>query len=171
MLRFDSELSGYNFRYPRGWHIMDQRPNLLLLRLVKRGDLIAQCNISPLAPVAPGKQLTLEQFKTHVKKALGKNLGEIRSAEEKATDQGRLYRIVVDGKVQELPIRWNYFLVSDQDGHQLGLVFTLERTLLQKFGDADQLLVKTVQLVAAKPQPQEKSPTKSAQRKAAGQSK
>ena len=39
---------------------MLERGDLTVLRLVDRGDLIAQCNITPLAPLAKDQQLSME---------------------------------------------------------------------------------------------------------------
>ena len=42
--------------HDRRWHVTVDRPELTVLRLVDRGELIAQCNISPAPDAKPGNR-------------------------------------------------------------------------------------------------------------------
>ena len=51
---------------------------------------------------------------------------------------------IVEGQALDLPIHWNYYLIADQHGRQMVLVFTMEGGLVEQFGDAGQALVRNI---------------------------
>jgi hypothetical protein len=121
---------------------MVERHDATILRLVDRGDLIAQCNISPLPAFTKGEVLTLEGFQNDVKQALGKNFGEVVEAAQEAGEGGIVVqRITVSGAVGELPIQWTYYHLFDDKGHRASLVFTIEGKLVERFARIDRELV------------------------------
>src|SRR5262249_58085648 len=78
-----SDPKGYRFTYDRRWHIIREEPTLVVMRLVDRGELVAQCNVSPsdlsLTKAEGGGEAAgfpeLSQFQTQVQEALGKLFG------------------------------------------------------------------------------------------------
>ncbi len=160
LLSFRSRIAGYHFHHGRDWHILDERPNILVLRLVQRGELVAQANISPLPPAAEEKRLDLDAFQKEVEKALGENFGEVIAASESRNPAGqRVFRVVVQGEVNSLSIQWNYYLVSDDEGHQLSLVFTFERNLAKRFQHADKVIVDSLRIEPDQTKEADKSPS------------
>ena len=80
---------------PRGWNSSSSNPlpvisawtttdagispakkNVAIMRLVDKGELVAQCNISPIPTVQ--KQLTLAAYQQEISQSLGKNFGRFR---------------------------------------------------------------------------------------------
>jgi hypothetical protein len=115
------------------------------MRLVDRGALIAQCNVSHLAKVDMQQLPTLPKFQEDVQKALGKNFQRFAQATESNTSSGnKIYRVVAEGNASELPIRWIYYLVSNAEGRQVVFAFTVEEALVDRLGDVDQDLVRTL---------------------------
>ena len=56
-----------------------------------------------------------------------KNFKRFLQASEGTTSTGnKIYRVVAEGSVSDLPIQWNYYLVSNPDGRQVVFAFTLE---------------------------------------------
>ena len=116
------------------------------MRLVDRGELVAQCNVSALADTAPGKPTTLSKFQEDIKKTLDKNFGQFLNAAQSTTESGiNIYRVITAGTVSELPIQWNYYLVSDGEGHQTVFAFTVEQALVERLGNADQEIVNSLE--------------------------
>jgi hypothetical protein len=143
-LSYASTESGWQMTHDRGWHVIGDNRDLTILRRVDGGELVAQCNVSALPKLAPGKEITLADFQEDVQKALGQSFGEFVEAGQSASDADyRVYRVVVQGQVSQLPIRWNYYLVADEHGHQVALAFTVEQKLLERFGQADQELIRS----------------------------
>ena len=150
LLEFQAEKAGIEFLYDRRWRVMVDRLDTVILRLIDRGDLIAQCNITRLAPLEKGKQLALAEFQKDVEQTLSKNNAQIVEAAQLQNDAGlRVLRIVVSGTASDLPIQWVYYHVSDTSGHRASLVFTMEAKLVERFPQIDRELVENLQLTAS----------------------
>lgn len=133
------------------WRLISDRRKLSVFRLVDKGDLVAQCNLSTLAPRPADKPLTLREFQDDIRSALGKNFVRFVESTEYASESGlKALRTVAAGESQGLKIHWIYYHLSDPSGQRLSLVFTLETELVERFGTADQTLVSTIRLL--KPQ-------------------
>lgn len=158
-LSFASQAGGFHLLHDRNWLLMVDRDDVTILRLVERGELIAQCNISRLTDAAPGKQLTMQSFQSDIQRVLDKNFGQFVDATESKTDHGlRVLRTVVAGVAADLPIQWNYYHLTDETGRQVSLVFTMDAKLVERFAAADQTLVSSLQIVE-KAKPSEGSAT------------
>jgi hypothetical protein len=128
--------------YDRQWHIMNETSNMLAMRLVDRGELLAQCNVSPLAKSEPNSAIELGKFQDDIRRSLGKNFGQFIHASEHASSTGmRMLCAVASGEVEGLAIQWNYYHISDRDGHQAVVAFTVESELASQLGERDRALV------------------------------
>jgi hypothetical protein len=153
LVDFTAESAGYRLAHDRRWNVMADRHDLTILRLIDRGDLIAQCNISRLPGLPAGQQLSLEAFQEDVKRTLGKNFGQITEASQEAADGLRILRVVVAGTTADLPIQWTYHHVSDQAGNRLALVFTIEGNLAERYAQIDRELIAALRFMDKKPTP------------------
>jgi len=151
LIELNSDSGGFQLLHDRRWSVMLERGDLTVLRLVDRGDLIAQCNITPLAPLAKDQQLSMEGFQEEVKRVLGKNFEEMIEATEETGENGlRVLRLVVAGKVGELPIQWTYYHLDGDQARRASLVFTLESSLLSRFAHIDRELIANFRFVEGK---------------------
>lgn len=147
-LSYRSAAGEYQLLLDRRWHAVNDEPKLLTLRFVDRGDLIAQCNVAPLDRAAVGEHVTLVRFQGDIQKALGDKFGQFVKASEGTDDRGRVrYRVIVSGKVADLPIQWNYHLIADDQGRQVAFAFTLEEGLVERFADTDKSLVDALEFL------------------------
>jgi hypothetical protein len=144
-LECESAGGTFRFDYDRRWFITSEERNVSILRYVDRGELVAQCNISPLPDVQ--KQLTLAAYQKEVQQTLGKNFGEFLEASEDTNEAGYVvYRVVATGNVAELPIQWVYYLLANREGQRVALAFTFESSLAERFAAADRELVGALRL-------------------------
>lgn len=155
-LEYRDDARGYRFTYDRRWHITREEPYLVVLRLMERGDLIAQCNVMP-AMQNLEKPVQLVQFQNDVQAALGKMFNRFERGAERTTPSGlRLLDSVVIGTANELPIQWRYYLVHNQQGRAMTMVFTMETPFVEQFGDQDKAIVESIEFLepklAAKPE-------------------
>ncbi|MCH8922246.1 MAG: transcription termination/antitermination protein NusA [Planctomycetes bacterium] len=147
-------LGKYTLLHDPRWHIVAEQPGLCVLRLVDRGELIAQCKIATRSGATPsrnepGEPVTIDSFRAQVQKALGGNLQRIDGVSQTKTPAGyRVIRIFASGIVSELPIQWRYLHVSDTKGHQATFVFTLESSLVERFSTADLALLSALRFTA-----------------------
>jgi hypothetical protein len=147
LLEFKAEKAGIAFLYDRRWSVMVDRFDTVILRLIDRGDLIAQCNITRLPALEKGKQMALAEFQRDVEQTLAKNKAQIVEATQSENNDGvRALRIVVSGTASELPIQWVYYHLSDTSGRRASLVFTMEAKLVERFAQIDQELVENLEL-------------------------
>ncbi|MGE0756941.1 MAG: hypothetical protein AB7O38_07970 [Pirellulaceae bacterium] len=165
LLAFQSKESGFRFLHDRNWKVMVDRHDVTILRLVERGELIAQCNISRMPDGAPDKQLTVGSFQADIRRVLDKNFGQFVDASEAKSEQGvRILRTIVAGVAADLPIQWNYYHLTDSQGHQASLVFTMDAKLVERFGATDQALIASFDFTS----PNGKAPATPTNKTAAG---
>ena len=146
----------FRFQYDRRWYVTEDDPKLAVLRMLDRGELVAQCNISALPKVE--KPVTLAEFQRDVERSLGKNFGRFAGASQNVNEAGyAVFRVVVHGEVGGLPIEWIYYLVQNRAGQRVSLAFTLEQSLAERFAATDRAIISAMTLTeppaptAAKP--------------------
>src|SRR5207253_1424628 len=66
LLQFKAR-QNFELVYEPRWRVVTDQPDLAVVRLIERGDLVAQVNISRLSPLGEGEQLTLEAFQANLK--------------------------------------------------------------------------------------------------------
>jgi hypothetical protein len=132
----------YSLLLGRDWHVVDDRSEMVVLRLIDRGELISQCNIATPPPSEPGTAISLANFRSDIEKALGQNFGKLVEASTAPGANGHtVHRVVVAGTANELPMQWHYYLVAHPDGRQVVLAFTLEPGLRDPLATADRAVV------------------------------
>jgi hypothetical protein len=150
--------SDWQLAHNRQWFVTRDAPDLVELRLVGRGELVAQCSISPLPRVPVEKLPSLERFQEDVRRALGDRFERFVSAGQWANDaECRVYRVVVSGTAQaelkqtaaKVPIEWRYYLVVNQEGRRIVLAVTAEAELAERLGDADRELADAIRFTAS----------------------
>jgi hypothetical protein len=146
-LMFDSADWKTQLSHNRNWHLFYAGPQVAVLRMLDKGSLIAQCNLSPILEARPGEHVSEQQFQADVQRALGADFRKILKAEAIPTGDKRfLYRVVAtgesktnnaQGELQPTPMQWMYYLVASPTGQQVVLVFTIEAALLERFQSQD----------------------------------
>jgi hypothetical protein len=136
---------GYRLTYDHRWYITADEPKLAVFRLVDRGELVAQCRVSPVADQSPDRSITLAQYQKDIRYALADHKSEIVQATEWSDARGsQVFRVRAQGQVKKLPIEWRYYLVTDTSGRRVALAFTVEGSLAKRLGDADRTMVDSV---------------------------
>jgi hypothetical protein len=148
LLTYISPQGGWQFDHDRRWYVVSDRDDLALLRMIDRGEFVAQCNVSSLAKAEAGKQTSLADFQKSIQQGLDKQFKRFIKAGEGTNAQGlRICRVVAEGEASDLPIQWVYYLVSDAQGRQVVFAFTLEKKYVESFAEADQRLVGGARLI------------------------
>jgi hypothetical protein len=149
LLSFVSDHANFQLLHDRRWRSMLDRHDLSVFRLVDRGELIAQCNVSELPEFEAGKHLSLDEFQADVQRNLGEQFGQIVEASQAEADSGnRILRVVVSGMMSEISIQWIYYHISDDQGRRAAMAFTFESELIERFAEADRTLVESFQFRA-----------------------
>lgn len=165
----------YTLVLDRRWRVVEDGPEGLVMRLVDRGALIAQCSILPLPRSAPDAIPSVEQVSRDVELSLADQFGHIAVADETTRDDGtRVVRVMAEGSAEGRPFRWIHHLLADPAGHRSAVTFMLEPPLEERFGGADHELVAGLVLLAdpVSGEPQkaaEARPARRAEKPASGQ--
>ncbi|MFP6612274.1 MAG: hypothetical protein VB835_08160 [Pirellulales bacterium] len=156
---FSPQHTRFHFHHDRRWHVTEDEKNGTVLRMMDRGDLIAQCNITSVSSASQSKVQSLEQYEKEVKTILGEKFGRLINSRQTEGENGQtIYRVEAAGTVSELKIRWQYFLITDVNDRRASAAFTLEEDLADRFGSGGEAVVKT--LVFTKSGPSEQPVTK-----------
>lgn len=148
LIEFRAEKAGIDLSHDRRWRVMVDRIDVAILRLIDRGELIAQCNISRLPPLPKDQPLTLTAFQKSVETTLAKNSGQVlEAAQERGHDGGKILRVSVAGSAAEIPIQWFYYHLTDAQGRRASVVVTLEEKLLERFPGIDRELISGLTLL------------------------
>lgn len=136
-LQFNSPWD-FHFACDRNWHLFHQTKDVAVLRLVEKGSLIAQCNVSKVPQVAAGSHTPEQTFQNDIRTALAGQLQQIAKAEELETTDGRwLYRVTATGMSRNTPMTWYYYLCAAPDGRQVAYAFSLETRFAEQFANRD----------------------------------
>jgi hypothetical protein len=147
-LKYDGGRGGWRFAHDRNWYVFQDDTQTTVLRRLYNGELVAQCNIADMGTVDVDTMTTLDKFKKEISNGLGKNYRSVASANQYTNDAGyKVYTVMIDGTVEDLPLRWIYNLLTDQDGQQTVVVFVIEAKMLKVFGDSDDMLLNTYRMV------------------------
>jgi hypothetical protein len=163
-LSYSSIGGQFRFLYDRRWVLTSDDPKLAVFRLVDRGELVAQCNVSAV-PATQARPVALTEFQRDIQNSLGTNFGQFVSASQSTSEAGyTILRVVAHGVVSQLPIEWIYYLIADDKGGRVSLAFTLEESLQERFDKADRSFASVLRIApaaktAVKPAPKQ-SPQK-----------
>lgn len=120
------------------WRAVEQGPGMLVLRLVDRGALLAQCSITALPPVAAADRPTIEEVQRDISRSLEGQFERFEEAAADAREDGlAVIRVVSVGSVGELPFHWVHAVLADEAGQRASVAFMMESSLAERFGTAD----------------------------------
>ncbi len=147
-LRFESLPARYRLILDANWHVVDERTTSTSLRLVDKGDIVAQANIRRLKRLEKGKTLGLEEFQSDIQKALGDRFGQFESAKKSQRHDGyEVLRVAAMGTDAEIPVRWIYYHLANGIGDRIAFVFTMETKAIESFGKYDHAMIDSIQLL------------------------
>lgn len=147
MLEFRDAASRFAFNYERNWGVVSKTEKQAVLRLLDRGELIAQMNLTPYQQVKPGEHATLDEIEKLVSQAPGYKLDKVL---EKTTVEASpgfwIGKVSTTGEASDLPMQQIVYAIAGPRGDQVLLSFTVETEQATKLAGKDLSLVRTVSL-------------------------
>lgn len=135
----------YDVATSRDWRLVAQTEQHLVLRLIDRGELVAQAALMAWTKVEPGKHSSIESFKEATANAPGWQQEEVLEANEIPSDNGRwIYRIAARGAMDDVKVVQTFYLIAAPDGQQVVITFTMKPGQAAKLGSRDLTLVGSV---------------------------
>ena len=138
-LVLDAEPWGVRLHHDRQWHVFhtsfDPDRPVIILRLLDKGSLISQCNVSLVPPVEAGQHTSIEEFEKNITQSLGDQFrGIVERGRIPAQDGRIINRVIAQGQAQvsgaagmkPLDMNWVYYLVTHPSGRQVSFVFAME---------------------------------------------
>jgi hypothetical protein len=142
-LKWVSEVGRFEVLYDPSWRLIASEKEAAILRFLSEGESMAQCSIVRLASRPADNPLTLEKFKKEVATIVeADKAARLQSAEQLKSRSGlNILEIQVSGEVEDVPLNWMYFHVSNIQGRCVTFVFTHEQELASEVRPAARKLV------------------------------
>ena len=115
----------------------------LVLRLLDRGDFVAQATVTPWQKAEPGQHGDAKAFREAMMASPGWEPQELMQEGELPNQPaGRwVYRVTARGEMDGVKVVQTFCLVAGPRGEQAVVAFTLKQAQLTKLGARDLLLV------------------------------
>ncbi len=131
------------------WRVVEDGSEGIVMRLMDRGALVAQCSIMPLPRTAPDAPPAVDTVRRDVERSLGDQFGLVVAAEQTTRGDGtRVVRVVAEGTAEDRPFRWIHQVLTDPAGHRAAVTCMHEPAAADRFAIADRELVAGLVLAA-----------------------
>lgn len=145
--------AAYEMLYPRDWFIVVKNDKHLVLRLLNRGEFLAQATLATWKPTAAGAdaKAAVAEFVEATKKQAGWEPTKVLENGLLQTEMGRqLYRLSAAGKQDGLEVVQSFYLLSSADGRHVAVATVCGAGSLSKVGTQDVALVTAIDFPAKK---------------------
>jgi hypothetical protein len=152
-LRYADAARRFQFVYPRDWHFVVQSNTHLVLRLVVKGELLAQATITEWKKPAPTVDFAAaaKEFRDATGKQPGWEAERLLEDGPLPADGGRkVYRLSAVGKQDGQPVVQAFHLVVGPNGEQFAVTTVSRQEVADKVGPRDVALVHAIDFPAKK---------------------
>jgi hypothetical protein len=142
----------FELNYARDWQVVGEPDSRLILRLMDRGDFVAQATLTPWTRAEKGKHLSADEFRAAMADTPGwEPEKELQAGEVPGGGDGRwVYRVSVLGKADGMAVLQNFYLVAGPNGDQVVVAVTLTPKKAEQLGSRDLSLAGSIELPAEK---------------------
>jgi hypothetical protein len=147
LLRQDMPGGAAMFLHDRHWHMFREDSKLIILKRLKRGQVIAQCNLMLGPNAGKGRHQDPTQFRDDIRRGLQKRFVRFLGAGEVDGHPagGFRYKVGVQGREGQLGVVWFYYLIASPEGEQFLATFTLAEDHVATFGEQDLEMIGSLQ--------------------------
>jgi len=144
-LSFADPQGRYELVYDRDWHIVGRAEQQLVMRLIDRGDFVAQLTITPWKKADPGKHISEEGFKEAMAKTIGWEQEDTLEKGKEVPDPRAgywIYQIGASGTLNGTKAVQYFYMVAGPQGDQVLSTFTMSPSQAAKLNTRDLPLVR-----------------------------
>lgn len=140
----------FELRHARDWHVVSpEEGEQLVLRLMNRGEFVAQVTVTPWKQAEPTAIMKLAEFEAEMAKTPGWSEDvqhESKDVAAQGAEKGlrHLYRVTATGKLDEKETWQAFHLLVGPRGQQVVVTFSALPTQVRNLGDRDLLLLRGV---------------------------
>src|SRR5262249_35022381 len=136
----------------RDWQTVSQTEEHMVMRLIERGDFVAQVTITPWTRAEKGKHLSADEFRQEMPETPGwEPEQELQTGEVPAQGGRWIYRISTLGQLDGNKVLQNFYLVAGPGGDQVVVAFTLNPKQADRLGTRDLSLAASIDFPEPKP--------------------
>lgn len=137
----------YSFLLDRSWGVVMETKDETVLRLLDKGELIGQLNVSTVKNTATGKHPTLDEMEKLITTAPGFELEKVLDKAEPATQPGYwMGKVAAVGKASQIPLQMSLYCVQGPGPEPFLFNFTMEIEHANRFNTRDQAIMKSINL-------------------------
>jgi hypothetical protein len=149
-LYYRDSKSRFDLVYARDWLTVSQTNEHLVMRMLDRGDFVAQVTITPWSQARPGEHLSGDAFQQQMSKVPGWEPTDVLQVGEVPADGGRwIYRVSALGQLEGVKVLQNFYLVAGPGGEQVVLAFTMTQAQAEKLAARDLALAAGIDFPAS----------------------
>jgi hypothetical protein len=138
--------SRFDLTHAREWTLVGQTDEHVILRLMERGDFVAQATITTWEHAEKGKHMEPEKFRDLMAKTPGWEMEKEVQIGEVPADGGRwIYRVSAVGQLDGSNVLQNFYLIAGPKGEQVVVVFTLTPKQAERLGSRDLALAGSIE--------------------------
>jgi hypothetical protein len=142
---------GFDLTYSRDWQMVGQTREKAVLRLMDRGDFVAQATITPWDRAKEGEHMTPQAFREAMAKTPGWEQGDVVQEGEIPAENGRwIYRVSAPGLMDGIKVVQTFFLIAGPGGEQIVVAITMTPAQAEKLGTRDLALINGLTILSAK---------------------
>lgn len=140
--------SRFELHYERDWQVTSQTEERTVLRLMERGDFVAQATINPWIKARAGEHLAPDDFQRAMASTPGwKQEQVLQAGPVMSSEKGRyVYRVSAVGQMDGLKLFQNFYLIANAAGEQVVVAFTMTQSQAEKLGTRDLTLVSNLDI-------------------------
>ena len=134
-------------KHSREWHMFHETPTVLMMRQLRDGHLVAQCNLSTAVSVPPNDHTPDREFLSDVTTTVMDRKGKVLSEDTIRDDEKwRIRQVRAIGDAAGDVIRWDYYLCTAKSGEQFSFVFSYSQADEKLFGDEAMRILNSLQV-------------------------
>ncbi len=146
LLEYRDPQKRFELLHERGWTQVTRTQNHLVLRLMEKGDFLAQATITQWANAGKGRHQSPEDFQAAIRKIPGWEQAEaLSSGEVPSGDKRWIYRHAVAGKLEGVEVLQTFYLIAGPDGDQVVVTVTCTPKLAARIAGRDQALATSLE--------------------------
>ena len=140
------------FSHGADWHVFNQTDSVMMLRQIRNGALISQCNISKGVVVPPGQHTSDADFLADINADIPAGGGSVVAQETIRDDnRWRVRHVQARGSVSDVEIIRDCYLCSAASGEQFSLMFSHSTADDTAFGDEADSWLNSLSLTRRRP--------------------
>ncbi len=145
-LRYADPEGRYQFVYGRDWHVVGRTKDHVILRLLDKGEFLAQAAIATWKKAEPGQHTDPAEFRKSLTQVPGWLPESVLEEGVVPTEAGRwLYRVAAKGKQDGTPVVQTFHLLAGPNGDQVTVSVLVALEKAEKLGARDVALVNAIE--------------------------